>query len=85
MALLVEKFCGEFFCQNLFPAILRLKKYLFLLSSRGGGVKALVAGSLKKITFFAASLRRTRCVNVVRAFQKPTHFNDASAFQKPEP
>ena len=67
MALLVHKICGGFFfCQNLFPAILRLKKkkkkmFLFPLSSRGMGGKALDAGPLKKeLYFFAASLIKAR-------------------------
>ena len=42
MALLVQKFCGGFFGQNSF----KTKKK----------VKAFVAGPLKKIHFFAASL-----------------------------
>ena len=43
MALLVQKFYGEFFCQNAFPAILRLKKGL---SGRATNMR----------TFFAAFL-----------------------------
>ena len=60
MALLVQKFCGGFFCQNSFPAILRLKKVPFATKLGGGG--ALVAGLLKKRFFF---LRLTEVVAII--------------------
>ena len=55
---LAQKLWRIFFCQNQFLAILRRKKqqqkkFLWPISR---GVKALVAGPLKKGTFFAASL-----------------------------
>ena len=62
MALLVQKFGGEFCdCQNSFPAILRQTKeevkFLSPLSSRwGGGSKAIVAGPLKKTIYVTATV-----------------------------
>ena len=53
MALLVQKFCGEYFLSEFIPGYFKTKK-----KARGGWGKALVAGPLKK-DFFAASLINT--------------------------
>ena len=53
----LKNFVKDYFCQNWFPSILRLKKVPFATKlEEGGGGKVLMAGPLKKNNSFAASL-----------------------------